>query len=360
MILPIFIILKFIGLASASSSLTSSPCCSTNACSRGIEILQMKNFGPDSWVVGNGLEEYSWMTGAGNGTLSGGSIFCSSNAVCFLQSNELFNVPCKDELQLQGSLNFQATSIGGPITSPFGIDEDPFYGYGSLGFIDPKDGFVFEYRFTNNMTYAVYGRVPETETECSSFLFLIPVGPMNEYACATFDIVLKKCTGVVSYRIGGKEVLRITVGEKVDEKFKVYGFDETCGCGCPCIGEFPERVYVRVGNGAMNSVDCCTTQSQPACQRTVFNECLDDIHCACRVNCTYAPAQPNLTFNVGLASLYKSVAVMASKEVTVCERGCSTSDSTENSLSSLPCEQNFQCRRERRQRLIDNIQHRLN
>lgn len=350
MILPIILASVFQSLVSATS------CdCTTNACARGIDILQIKSFGPDSWVIGNGLEDYSFVSGAANGTIRGGNIYSSSNAVTFLQSNQLFDVPCKDELQLKGKLSFQAKSIGGNITSPFGINEDPFYGYGSLGFVDPKEGFVFEFRFTNSLVYAVYGRVPQTESDCCSFLYLIPVAPMNNQPCASFDIVLEKCKGTVSYRFGGKEVLRITVGEKIDEKFKVFGFSEACGCAFSCVGAYPEAVRVRVGNGAMQPVDCCTTQSQPACQQTIFNECLDDIKNACRINCTYAPSQPINTFNVGLASLYTSISVLATKEVTVCEGGCSSSSSSDSEDSSLSCAANFQCRRERRQRVIDNL-----
>lgn len=334
----------------------SKPCCTTDACSRGLDILQLKT----ALTLGIGRDDYIFTTPAANGAVSGGRLFCTSQNNCYLQSNRLFPVPCKDQLQLQAKMNFQEYRISGNITSSLGALQDPFYGFGSLGFVDPVEGFVFEYRITPGMIYAVYGRVPSKETDCSSFLYLIPV-KLNENApCDNYEIVLEKCTGMISYRLDQVEVLRLHIGEAIDPKFQVQGFSTECTGGCDCAGMFPEAVHVRLGNAAMEYVDCCSAATKPACQVGVFNECFDPLSNACRVNCTYSDTQqPLSTFNMGLASLYKQLSVLQTKEAVTCEDACS-SDTDPVSETDPSCAQQGRCRAERRQRVIDNQQRRLN
>lgn len=334
----------------------SGPCCPSDACSRGIDILQLKT----SLTLGIGRDDYTFTTPAANGAVSGSRLFCTSQNNCYLQSNRLFTVPCKDQLQLQAKMNYQEYLISGNVQSPLTALQDPFYGFGSLGFVDPVEGFVFEFRITPGMIYAVYGRVPSKETDCSSFLFLIPVKQNENAPCDTYEIVLEKCTGSISYRLDQVEVLRLTVGEAIDPKFQVQGFSNECTGGCDCTGLFPKAVYVRLGNAAMEYVDCCSAATKPACQYAVFNECFDSISNACRVNCTYSDTQQDLsTFNMGLASLYKQLSVLQTKEVVTCDDACG-SGTDPVSETDPSCSQIAECRAERRQRIIDNQHRRLN
>ncbi len=325
--------------------------CGVDACTQGINILQYDT----SLPVGPNNGQFSYLPNAANGTIVNSGIFCTSASVCFLESNSLFEVPgCGRTIQLSTSMFFQEQLISGTVDSLLGFAEDPFYGFGSFGFLDPHNGWTFEFRITRNLTYAAYGKIEDYETDCKSYLYLIPLAHNinGGNPCEKYDIVLDACEQTISWRLGNTELLRIKLGEQIDERFRVYGAPSNlpdCGCSKSKI-RFPCSVKVKLGNGSLQALDCCSYNSQAACQQAIFQECFDFISNACRVNCKYS----NITFDdavFGLGSIYKNIAVLATKNIITCGNNpCSDTSSTDSSSSSLPCAAREACRFEQQQR----------
>lgn len=309
---------------------------------KSIDILQWYDFNPNNAplnVGGATYDSYSYVPGFANGTFVGGALICTSGSNCFLTSNRQFTVPEEGLLQLSASLTYSSQPLAGLNATDL-IADDPYYGFGSFGFVDELEGWDFGFRYTPGKVFATYGRLMGQLTD---FLYMIPVANNTASACADQTIVLNKCQRSISWRISNVEVLRIQpVCSQVDERFRVLGF-----CREECSqGSFPCIVKVKLGNGILRPepIECACNESRtrPACQGTLFRECFDNISNACKVNCTYdmTPRDPT-SFSIGLVTQFTNLSILETSSVIGCsEEGCAQ-------IADSPCENGCQHERDR-------------
>lgn len=241
-----------------------------------------------------------------------------SDTLTDYKSNKLFTIPegCGESLQVSAILTTKIIiNTTGSITSPLGLDQDPYYGYGLLGFSD-LSGWSFQFWITNTKVYAYYARAPLTQTIgnfYTSFAYLVPVADREVDSYDEYQVSLSKDSRSVSYRMNGFELLKIDkVGTRIDDKFLIadYGgyFDNEA---------FPEEVYA-----VTNTSRDITIGPVPhaACQRTLYYHCLDNIRNAKRTECQYnmLPGQSITSIFPVATSIVNELVVSSIRNVETC------------------------------------------
>lgn len=240
------------------------------------------------------------------------------------QSDQLFRVPCGcgEGIQISGRLQFHNTLyviFPPPFYPPLGYDQDPVYGYATIGFRD-YSGWAFEIWLCNSKVYAFYARFPTTQSPTNfyrSFAFLVPIGDRQPANVDLYEVYLEPTTKSVSYRMNDFELLRIKpVGtSQVDSKFMLADYG-----GYWDIEATPEQLYAQFGTTRNIAFDGLP---HPACQLTLFKQCLDNIFDSKKTVCQYSPLPlmvPPMHFFYGQTAVLvaKDVAVTAVRNLRTC------------------------------------------
>lgn len=198
----------------------------------------------------------------------------------FYQSKAVICLPqqCGEGLQISSWIDFQNQNT---------TTTDPQYGYALLGF-NGFDGFMFQFWVTNRKVWALYGRLPTTQTPLeyyTSAIFLIPIADRLPAQSDLYELWLDPYSKLASWRMNNYELLKIkpTGIAEVDSKFMVADY----GGYYPYSG-FPENGVVVMGLGVPNP-QWYTGSPHTACMDTLFNDCLDKLSNAKSAQCVYYP-----------------------------------------------------------------------
>lgn len=284
------------------------------------------NFGDAAMVIGPTPNGYHWLNcPCFNGIFEDGFLQTSSGDPGLLYSNQVFLVPKRGQVQLSATFSFLDRLMGSCNTTEIiNMNENPFFGYGTITAADWTTGWSFGFMLTNYKVYAVYGRNPVPGQPYNTmynfpFTYLVPVAPRWPSAVSTFSIVLDAGEGSVSYRIDEKEKLFLSsIGGALDGKFLVQ---RSVPKPNSCPDGFPESFHVILGNGRL--VASGLGQEQ-VCQNAIFNQCTENVANAKGTNCTYLPI-PQEPFNrtVLLTSVYRQLSVVQWDDAYNCrEQDC--------------------------------------
>lgn len=243
-----------------------------------------------------------------NGAIVAGNQFSStSQSPGLFVSNQSYVVPgLGSEMEVKGTMAFQAELISGSILSPAGFDQDPLYGVAQLGVLDPSTGWLFALMETNTRIYGLYSRLPLAVTPINdyvAFAYLVPIAVREPHSSNQLSIVLNRSHFSVSYRVEGIERMYVErVGRPLDERFLL---DDNGGI-IQCMG-FPESVYMIFGTGMLPT----TGNPYTACQaRNVFDQCINTLYDADDVQCDYQAKQPENTYNMGLTLTVEDLSLL--------------------------------------------------
>ncbi len=246
---------------------------------------------------------YAWYNGFIGGVVSTEGLISSyTDEPGMIISKDIWDVPNNGEIQASAIFGFISQIDTGTITSPLGINEDPFYGCGFFGVVDVEDGWQFAIILTNNKVYAWYAHVSTPVSVAANFKlfsFLVPIGNrMPTDAPRKFSIVLNADRYSASYRIEGEEKLIVlNLGKPLDPRFLV-----SCGLGFNEGPAFPRHLQLVIGNVPL--VDLVPGTPNTACQRSLFNECNQSPYNAYLTFCQYALIQNPETYNIQMNSTY--------------------------------------------------------
>lgn len=225
----------------------------------------------------------------------------------FYQSKAVICLPekCGEGLQISSWIQFLAQTDS----------TDPQYGYADFGF-NGFDGFMFSFWITNNKVWALYGRLPTTQTPLeyySSAIYLIPIADRPPAQSDLYELWLDANSKMVSWRMNNYELLRIkpTGLAEIDSKFMAADF----GGYFPYAG-FPENGVVTMGLGIPNP-QWYTGSPHTACMGTLFNDCLDKLSNAKSAQCVYEPLSPP-EFYPNMAVVYQDLTVITRTMVDTC------------------------------------------
>lgn len=283
-------------LATLASLLTCGGAYQPGGISPSVKALVNFGLNPfvEDCVVPGGFCQLPGFSGA---TVDGNILTATTADPGLFMSNSAYDVPgLGSEMEVRGSMAFQAEHYSGPIYSPVGFDIDPLYGVGQLGFFDPTSGWLFANMMTNLRIYALYARLPIARTQANdyaAFAYLVPIADRSKYASNDLSVVLNKAHYAVSWRIQGVERLLVErVGTPIDSRFMLA--DD--GGLIQCMG-FPDSVHSIIGFGMLPNA----TQPYTACQSPeVFDQCIETIMEAESVCCDYQPFQPESTYGMNL------------------------------------------------------------
>lgn len=230
-------------------------------------------------VIGNTPNGYKWLNcPCFTGVFEDGFLQTSTGEPGLLASNQAFLVPKSGEVQLASTFKFYDQLKGSCNTTEIiNMNENPFYGYGTLTAADWASGWSFGIVLTNYKIYALYGRTPVHQDPYStlynySFSYLVPIAPRWPAALYSFSLVLNAAKKSVSYRIDEKEKLYVEpVGEAIDRRFLVNPTVPDPH-NCP---EFPEAFHIVLGNGRLVASGPGREQ---VCQNAIFNQCEESLH----------------------------------------------------------------------------------
>lgn len=283
-------------------------------------VLSYVNFGLNPFI--NDCSDpngYCPLPGYDGASIVGNQVTAQTDAPGLFMSNAAYPVPgLGSEIEVSGSMAFQAEHLAGPIFSPLGIDTDPLYGTGQLGFFDPASGWLFAHLMTNLRIYALYARLPNAQTPMNdyvAFSYLVPIAERSLYASNELSIVLNKAHYAVSWRIQGVERLFIErIGTPIDERFLLS--EE--GGSVRCLG-FPDSVHTIFGFGMLPDAGNPYT----ACQsKDIFDQCNETIMEAEGVCCDYQPYQLPSTYSIGLMLTVEHFAVLQWRPSLDCHNTC--------------------------------------
>lgn len=305
-----------IGLVLGGLLLKNSQAMGYCDCQFGIDVLLLSGLNVGLQLTpSNGSNGWQLVNQASPQFKEAGQFIVSLPAM--YKSNQLFEVPkgCGELLQVSTQASFHDEVVIGQVSSPLGFDQDPYYGYGAIGFND-YSGFAFEIWFTNTKVYALYSRLSTTQSATNyyaSFTYLVPIGDKTPGSADVYEVVLEGARRSVSYRMNEFEMLRIEqVGKGLDDKFMIADYG-----GYWELDGFPDIVYAIAGTGAAISM---TGAPHPACQRTLYNACIDSPKNAKNSHCQYAPRPLENTFDyiMNITGIFDEIYVTAGTKIETC------------------------------------------
>lgn len=226
----------------------------------------------------------------------------------FYQSQAVICLPqqCGEGLQISSRIKFTAEAARA----------DPQFGYAQLGF-NGFDGFMFNFWISGKKVYALYGRLPTTQTPLqyySSAIYLIPIADTVSGLTNLYELWLDANSKMVSWRMNNYELLKVkpTGLAEIDSKFMIADF----GGYFPYAG-FPENGLVVIGAGVPNP-DWYTGNPHTACLGTLFNDCLDKLSNAKSAQCVYEPLSTSAGSLPRVSVQYEDLAVITRTLVDTC------------------------------------------
>ena len=301
-----------------------------------LESFVVDNYplGTSGIVEGAAAGQWSALPSADLGTVTGYTISGSTDAPMVLASNTIYQLPLYGDWQLQTAMSFAASNPTGIISSPLGYAQDPFYGQGFFGGVDLAEGWNLGFALTNSRIYAVYARLPTSQTLMNnyfSFVYYVPLAQRAASIINTLGLVVNKKEGRVSWRADGFELLRITrPGQAIADKFRVGDF----GGAIADIG-LPAALQVAIGvmRAQANGVP------HPACQNALFQACAENIDCASRTLCQYANVQTTPAYSLDYSATFNYVSVIEQVPVLTCydQAKCPEISSSCSCASARPC-----------------------
>lgn len=264
-------------------------------------------------------QRYNSYAGYAGGTVDTANLFAADTAAPrLIISNAVYPVPPAGVLQAAASVRFQDSLASGAVSSPLGINEDPFYGAAWFGLIDQAGGWHFSTVLTNTKAYAFYARTgtPASITDGRAlFAFLVPIanwvpgGPAVDYAVA-----LNADRYAASWRVAGEERLLISpTGRPIDPRFQVQA-----GGGLNQTAAFPASVQLLLGVAPLSVFADGTPHT--ACQHAVFNECAQSPQAAYLTFCQYAPLPSPAAFVVAMAAEFRQWSLVHWDQLVDCRR----------------------------------------
>ncbi len=300
----------------------------------------------ESWIVDNlrldqtgiiiGAGQDQWTALLAGGTITGNQIKANTDNPSLLVTNKQYTLYPYGDWQLMTGMSFSSILQSGAPTSIYGPNQDPFYGMGFFGGLNLLDGWVLGFALTNNKIYAVYSRTDIAQDSINNyyaFSFYVPISNRVAGDVDTLALVINKKENKVSYRANGFEYLLITrPGLPIAEKFLVGSYG-----GSQQVVGLPSSLQVSIA---------LTIPSEPgiphtACQQTVFQACTENIDCAYRTLCQYAPLQDMSSFSYNMTGVWSFISVIEQNPVLSCYcgrkgPGCEVCEVTQ-SYSSSSC-----------------------
>lgn len=268
-----------------------SPACDYSPSNVQGIVQHYVNFQDSALVIGNTPNGYKWLNcPCFTGIFQDGFLQTSTGEAGLLASNQAFLIPKAGEVQLSSTFKFYDQLKGSCNTTEIiNMNENPFYGYGTLTAADWVSGWSFGFVLTNYKIYALYGRIPIHQDPYSTlynfpFTYLVPIAPRWPAALYTFGLVMNAAKKSVSYRIDEKEKLYLEpVGEAIDRRFLVNPTVPDPS-NCP---EFPESFHILLGNSRLVASG---PDREQVCQNAIFNQCNNSLHNALNSTvCQYNP-----------------------------------------------------------------------
>lgn len=297
-----------------------------------LEAFAVDNY--QTALNGISLSQWTALPGANTGTVIGNVISGNTAAPMVLGSNAVYPLPLYGTWQLQAAMSFAASNPTGTITSPFGYAQDPFYGQGFFGGVDLTDGWNLGFALTNTKIYAVYARLPTSQTIINnyfSFVYYVPIAQRSSSIVNTLGLVINKQQNTVSWRADGFELLRITrPGQAIADKFRVGDFGgAVADVGLPSSLQIAIGVMRAQANGVPHS----------ACQNAIFQACAENIDCAFRTLCQYANIQTAPPYGLDYTAAFNYISVIEQVPVLTCydQAKCPQVSSSCSCDTARPC-----------------------
>lgn len=249
-----------------------------------VDVVEYYNYISTFPVVGG--QDYAWsLIGSGN-TLYSNGYFSSDDAdTVTLTRNTDLVLEAGQVSYISAKMDFSVSDVSG-VSSPLGVDSDPFYGFGFLqAYGNTVTGLQYAFVLTNGTTYALYGRTAEFQSpqnNYNSFLYLVPI--MAHQDGSIYTLVFNKDEATVSYMIDGVVRLGIpTSGQLIDSKFLIE----------PVTGGWPQPAFPHTLQISMGITRFTEGIPNTACQEAIFDYCdrTQSIVLASNVECTYEPIQ---------------------------------------------------------------------
>lgn len=256
------------------------------------EILNEVNFDTNPFfydVLGgyNGGPGFSALVPNIFAQVSGSTISTTSDRPGIIVSSTGYNLGANGAIQVKATFSFHSELVSGVVSSPLGFDEDPFYSAGIFGLYRfPPDLREMYFVVTNNKVYA-YISYPGIADPSVVARYLIPVADKTPDTIYTYSVTLSSDYSV-SFRINDKEVLRIfPFGRAIDPRFDA-GINS--GLAADPSQTVPNPVYMIFGLTKLELSTVTNPNQVPrtACQRTLFNQCRQNLRNAFGSNCQYA------------------------------------------------------------------------
>lgn len=288
-------------------------------------VQQWVNFGSAPLVIGDGINAFKWINcPCFTGVFEGGLLQTTADEPGLLSSNQAYLIPRSGEVQLSGTMRFFDKMAGScNTTDMINMNENPFYGYGSLSAVDGATGWTFGFILTNYKIYAVYGRNagrPDAYSTAYNFPFtyLVPVAPRWPGALYRYALVFNAGTKSVSYRINDRERLYLDrIGQGLDRKFLVQT-NVPSPDACP--DSYPESFRIVLGNGRLLET---APGNERVCQLALFDQCAESVYRAAATNCTYGAIPRPFDRAVQLTSVFLELSVVAWDDAFNCrEQAC--------------------------------------
>lgn len=207
-------------------------------------------------------------------------------------------------VQVNSCFSFEAAIDTGTPLSPLGFDQDPYYASGVFGLItlDGPVSWQWLFQVTNTKIYAMYAASDSTSGDYY-FRYLIPVADrlpddVNQYSVTVFSDLS------VSYRIDGREVLRISPPNTlIDDRFNTAPLPATF----PYPLVIPTTLYLITGAYNLDPIldlENPTNLPRFVCQETLFRQCKQSLRNAYGSACQYASIgdynNPTLNFTMSM------------------------------------------------------------
>lgn len=243
----------------------------------------------------------NWGTFDGQTLVSTGlmNTYCSANS---------YPVGIGETLVFQVRATFQNDALGG-VTSPFGIDEDPFYGAGIIGAVEPDSGLELAIILTNSRVFVKYCRrsyARDDDSELNQFTpftYLIPVAYRSKYAYNTYAIKFTSGERLVLFQMDGKTLLALEeLGKPIARKFQVSPDDYKPS---DWMSYFPTSVRFILGSNYAGEEAGVNT----ACQQALYEPGKVSLQKAWLTDCRYAPWQDPGTYQVQLSMAIDSAKI---------------------------------------------------
>ncbi len=274
------------------------------------------------------------VTSTGNRTALSNWNLVNNNAALgtLYQSKPVFCVPkeCGSGIQLAATVSYLRSGV----TTGLG-SSDPINGYALFG-LSGFDGFQFAFWITETKIFALYSRLPNSQTTLEYYMsgtYLIPIADRKPINHDLLEIWLDPSSLFVSWRMNGYELLRVNrPGEVcIDSKFMIAdygGYFDYAG--------FPDQVVIQAGT-LYPDPSSYTGSPNPACLGALFNDCLDSLCTSKDTQCVYIPPVPP-QFRLNATAFFQQVSLTTRRWANTCPQWTCDLRNMDCSIDDgLPC-----------------------